>query len=140
MSRSHPAGDRHRFEPQPFGFFRSLDLYGCKEGVCDDVGLCYDFLEESVVVLGMTKQSPPFVFRSDHQKFPEKAGISAWVPLIESGVQLHTLSIKRFVSIDLYSCRYFEKDGILELAKRYFDYSESESDFILRGVKYNDIV
>ena len=123
----------------PFGYLATLDLYGCKEGVCDDLSLCYRFLEDITVKLGMTKQSPPFIFKSDADLYPDKAGISGWIPLIESGIQIHTLAPKNFISIDVYSCKLFEVEDLLDFAKSYFFYKEAETNFINRGLNYNDI-
>ncbi len=123
----------------PFGYLLTLDLYGCKEGACDDLSLCYKFLEDLVQQLNMSKQSPPFIFKSDEIKYPDKAGLSGWVPLIESGIQIHTLTPKNFISIDIYSCKKFITDHIKEYAQNYFDCKEVEMNFIERGVKYNEI-
>ncbi len=123
----------------PFGYLLTLDLYGCQEGACDDLDLCYRFLVDLVEKLGMHKQSPPFIFRSDEQKYPDKAGLSGWVPLIESGIQIHTLIPKNFISVDVYSCREFSTDEIAEFAKGYFACEEVEMNFVLRGLKYNQI-
>jgi hypothetical protein len=60
----------------PFGYLATLDLYGCKEGVCNDLSLCYRFLEDITAKLGMTKQSPPFVFMSDANLYPDKGPAS----------------------------------------------------------------
>jgi S-adenosylmethionine/arginine decarboxylase-like enzyme len=134
------VSDRHRFEPEPFGYLLTLDCYGCRVGACDDLDLCYRFLEALVATLGMKTQSPPFLFRSDAKKYPDKAGLSGWVPLIESGIQIHTLVPKNFISIDIYSCTRFSNDTLADLARDFFACSEIEQNFILRGVKYNDIV
>lgn len=123
---------------EPFGYLLTLDLYSCKEGVCDNVGLCYDFLEEIVEELRMKKQSPPFIFKSDNVTYPDKAGISGWVPLIESGIQIHTLSVKDFISIDVYSCRKFEIDSVTSFAQAYFSAEKVEKNFLVRGVEYNN--
>ena len=122
---------------EPFGYLFTLDLYDCQPGVCDDLSLCYNFLDELVMVLGMKKQSPPFIFKSDDKKYPDKAGLSGWVPLIESGVQIHTLTPKNFISIDVYSCGKFETSKVKGLVQRYFAPDEVEEHFIERGVKYN---
>ena len=61
-----------------FGYELLLDLYDCKAGVCDDLTLCYNFLDEVVGFLGMEKQAPPSIFRSDATRFPDKAGLSGW--------------------------------------------------------------
>ncbi len=124
---------------EPFGYLMTLDLYGCKEGVCDDLGLCYNFLEHIVEKLKMKKQSPPYIFRSDATLYPDKTGLSGWVPLIESGIQIHTLVPKNFISIDIYSCGKFFTDDIKDFVQKYFDCKEVETNFIERGVRYNHI-
>src|SRR5271167_3190405 len=91
-----------------FGYELLLDLYECKAGVCDDLTLCYNFLDEIVGFLGMEKQAPPSIFRSDATRFPDKAGLSGWVPLIESSIVIHTLTPKDFITVDIYCCRTFD--------------------------------
>lgn len=125
---------------EPFGYLMTVDLYGCRKGVCDDLNLCYQFLEDIVEKLKMKKQSPPFIFRSDEKMYPDKAGLSGWVPLIESGVQIHTLTPKNFISIDIYSCGKFSTEDIKEYTKHYFSAKEAELHFVERGVKYNNVV
>ena len=39
-----------------FGIELLLDLYDCKEDVCDDLTHCYNFLDEVVGFLGMEKK------------------------------------------------------------------------------------
>lgn len=124
---------------EPFGHLLTLDLYGCKEGVCDDLSLCYRFLEDIVVELKMKKQSPPYIFRSDAVLYPDKAGLSGWIPLIESGIQIHTLVPKNFISIDVYSCGKFAAENIEKFVQNYFECKEVEINYIERGVKYNNI-
>lgn len=123
---------------EPFGHLVTIDLYNCKSGACDDISLCYSFLEEIVHKLNMTKQSPPFIFKSDGKTYPDKAGLSGWVPLIESGIQIHTLSCKNFISIDVYSCRSFSVEDISNYIKNYFGAEELETNYIKRGIKYNN--
>lgn len=121
---------------KPFGYLLTLDLYACKEGVCDDLKFCYDFLIDITKELGVRSQSPPFIFHSDGDAYPDKAGLSGWIPLIESGIQIHTLTIKSFISIDVYSCREFSTEGISEYVKKYFGAKKVEMNMIERGVEY----
>jgi S-adenosylmethionine decarboxylase len=123
--------------PPPFGFQLLLDLYECQPGVCDDLGRCYDFLERIVKVLQVEPQSPPFIFRTDGRRFPDKAGLSGWVPLVESGVQMHTLSEKDFISIDIYSCRAFEVEPLKAFVRRTFAPKRMDEQFLERGLDYN---
>jgi S-adenosylmethionine decarboxylase len=124
-------------KPSPFGYLLTLDLYNCKEGVCDDIDLCYRFLNDIVLELKMEKQAPPFVFKSDAVKYPDKAGLSGWVPLIESGVQIHTLAAKNFITVDVYSCRHFKTDTMQEFVHNWFSPKEFDMNFIERGLKFN---
>jgi S-adenosylmethionine decarboxylase len=121
----------------PFGYQLLLDLYDCKPGACDDLTLCYNFLEEIVGVLKVEPQSPPFIFRTDGKRFPDKAGLSGWIPLVESGIQLHTLTPKEFISIDVYSCRQFEIEPVKAFVKSYFAPKHMDAQFVERGVDYN---
>ncbi len=121
----------------PFGYQLLLDLYDCKPGASDDLGLCYEFLEQIIHVLKVEPQSPPFIFRTDGKRYPDKAGLSGWIPLVESGIQLHTLSPKEFISIDIYSCRKFELDPVKAFVRRYFPPKWMNEQFLERGLDYN---
>jgi len=119
-----------------FGYHLMIDMYDCRGEALSSISLTYEFLEKLAEVLKMTKQSPPFLFRSDEKAFPGKAGLSGWLPLIESGIQIHTIEAVRFVSLDVYSCRIFDKATILDFASETFKPSEVEHEFIHRGKKY----
>ena len=121
---------------QVFGFQLLLDLYGCKKGVCDDLTLCYNFLDQIVGYLGMEKQSPPSIFRSDEVKFPDKAGLSGWVPLIESSIVIHTLTPKDFITIDIYCCRYFDVEKAKEFCAKFFNPQKMDTQYLERGMDY----
>jgi S-adenosylmethionine decarboxylase len=122
--------------PKVFGFELLLDLYGCKPGACDDLALCYRFLDEIVGYLGMEKQSPPSIFKSDDVRFPDKAGLSGWVPLIESSIVIHTLTPKDYISIDIYCCREFDLKKAEEFCASFFAPKKIEAQFIQRGRSY----
>ena len=46
-----------------FGYELLLDLYECKPGVCDDLTLCYNFLDEIVGFLRHGKTSASVHFQ-----------------------------------------------------------------------------
>ncbi len=123
-------------KPAVFGYELLLDLYECKPGVCDDLTLCYNFLDEIVGFLGMEKQAPPSIFRSDATRFPDKAGLSGWVPLIESSIVIHTLTPKDFITVDIYCCRTFDRKKAEEFCRRYFAPKKVDAQFVERGSNY----
>ena len=119
-----------------FGYELLVDLYDCKPGACDDLTLCYNFLDEIVGFLGMEKQAPPSIFRSDASRFPDKAGLSGWVPLIESSIVIHTLTPKDFITVDIYCCRAFDKKKAEEFCRKFFAPKSVETQFVERGLNY----
>jgi S-adenosylmethionine decarboxylase len=120
----------------PFGYEYLLDLYDCKVGACEDLDLCYKFLDEIVSYLGMEKQSPPYIFRSDGVRFPDKAGLSGWAPLIESSIVIHTLTPKNFISIDIYCCKEFDLKKARKFCQDFFSPQKIEEHFVERGTEY----
>lgn len=121
---------------QAFGFELLLDLYNCKKGACDDLALCYRFLDDCVAYLGMEKQAPPSIFFTDASRFPDKAGLSGWVPLVESSIVIHTLSVKDYISIDVYCCREFDIDKAKDFARKFFSPERMDAQYVLRGLDY----
>lgn len=127
-----PAG-----EELAFGRSLHIDLYGVRSKLCDDLGFCYTLLDDLTNRLGMHKQAPPFIFRSPDQQYPDKAGLSGWVPLIESGISIHTLTLTGFVSIDIYTCGCLDvADAIGYLTER-LAASHCEHHYLVRGKSYH---
>jgi len=123
-------------EIPPFGQSLHIDLYGVSRELCDDLSFCYDLLDDLTAYLDMHKQSPPYIFHSPDDQFPDKAGLSGWVPLIESGISIHTLTVKEFVTIDIYTCGYLDVEKTLGYLSDKLKASSHESHHLVRGLKY----
>ena len=121
---------------EAFGYELLLDLYECKEGACDDLALCYKFLDDIVGYLGMEKQAPPSIFYTDASRFPDKAGLSGWAPLVESSVVIHTLTPKNFISVDIYCCKKFDIEKAKSFVRKFFSPKRMDEQFLLRGIDY----
>jgi S-adenosylmethionine/arginine decarboxylase-like enzyme len=125
----------------PFGYSYYLDMYNCNPGVADDMELTYRFLERVVDRIGMTRMSQPIVIHGPthlgKELYPAKAGVSGWVPLIESGIQIHSIEPTHFITLDVYSCNRFDKNIIFEYAKECFGFENFEEHFFTRGTKYD---
>lgn len=130
------AGTGHCPEPA-FGQSLHVDLYGVSRELCDDLAFCYGLLDELPLRLQMHKQSPPFIFRSSAEEYPDKAGLSGWVPLIESGISIHTLTLKNFVTIDVYTCGCLDiSETIRYLAER-LQPTSYEQHYLVRESRYH---
>ncbi len=119
-----------------FGHELLLDCYGCQPGVCGNLDHCYSYLSKLVDFVGMKKQEPPTIFRTDRKLYPDKAGLSGWVPLVESSIVIHTLSRHNFISIDVYSCGKFNQKKVIEFTKKYFKPKKIGHQFLERGKHY----
>jgi len=128
-------------ENKPFGYSYFLDMYNTKVGSADDLELIYRFLEKLVDEIKMTRMTPPVVVHgptdNGREIYPDKYGVSGWVGLIESGIQIHAIEPKRFISLDVYSCSQFDPKTVFDFARKYFDFDQYEEHFIPRGMKYH---
>jgi S-adenosylmethionine decarboxylase len=84
----------------------------------------------------MEKQSPPSIFRSDATRFPDKAGLSGWAPLIESSIVIHTLTPKNYISVDVYCCKAFNSDVARDMCRKFFAPTKIDDQYIERGMDY----
>lgn len=124
-------------EATAFGRSLHVDCYGVSVALCDDLGFNYALLDDLTAHLGMHKQSPPFLFRSPENEFPDKAGLSGWVPLIESGISLHTLTVCGFVSIDVYTCGCLNEAEVTRFLTDRLKPSSVETQYLVRGSRYH---
>lgn len=120
-------------EQTSWGFQLVLDCFGCDEDVCCDLERGYEFLDKICIHLKMTKQTQPYIFKTCETTFPGKPGYSGWVPIIESGIQIHTSSNNRFISIDVYSCKPFAETDVIDFVRQWFAPKQIETCFLHRG-------
>lgn len=121
-----------------FGYLLTMDLYDVDPGICQDLNLGYDFLDKLPDHIGMHKQSLPHIYITPSE-WAGKGGLSGWVGVVESGIQLHTLTEKGFVSIDLYTCSHIDQTqvpGILEFVAKYYPHKDVETNLVKRGLRY----
>lgn len=121
----------------PFGRSLHVDLYGVSSEICNDLSFCYQLLDDLTCFLQMHKQAPPFIFRSPEDQFPEKAGLSGWVPLIESGISIHTLTLRQFVSLDIYTCGELDIEKAIAFLYERLQAQSHEQHYLIRGVMYH---
>lgn len=122
-----------------FGYYLMLDIYECAPQTVGDLKKCYNYLDELAEILKVEKLSPPFIVYTDEEKYPDKAGLSGWVPFVEpetktfAGASIHTLTPTNFISIDVYSSKEFDREKIKEFTKKVFRPQKIEEQFVLRG-------
>ena len=114
----------------------TLDMYDCKKGILGDIAACYKYLDGIPEILNMKKIAPPCVVNTDAEKYPDKAGISAWIPLQGSlhcsGVSIHTLTPTNFISIDIFGYGKCDIERVKQYSIDFFKPKKIESEKFFR--------
>lgn len=112
-----------------------VDGYGADPRRLQDPDLVYRFLDEYPAAIGMTKIIPPQVYTYYGQK-PEDWGVSGFVIIAESHISIHTFPQRRYVNIDIFSCKEFDPTSSLETVKQTFALPEVKVWALERGLEY----
>lgn len=117
------------------GMHLILDGYSQDPEIISDVDRVRKFLDEFPQYMGMTKVTPPYVFRYQGST-AEESGISGIVIIAESHISVHTFPAKRYVSVDIFSCKPFDVDEAVRGLVEYFQLVEFRRQVFDRGVEY----
>lgn len=127
---------------KPFGYSYLLDCYGAKD--LDNMEKMYRFLEKLVDKLDMTLAGAisvihgPVAFEAGMPKelYEDKAGLTAFCPLITSAIVCHTIVPREFLTIDVYSCKEYDPATVRDFTQETFNFDHYEEVFLERGLKY----
>lgn len=121
---------------KPFGLHLMLEAYNCPPEVLNDANIAYKVLDEVPTVIGMKKLIKPYVVFAESNGKRDPGGWSGFVIVQESHVSLHTFIKRRFVTIDVYSCKDFDAQKAIDYFKKLFKTNDIEFHLELRGLKY----
>lgn len=108
-----------------------IDGYGNNSKLMQDEEFIYKLLDSYPSQIGMTKISAPVVFRYVGSK-PEDWGISGFVFIAESHISIHTFAERRYVNIDVFSCRDFNAEQAIKDFRDKFQLTRLTSRLINR--------
>ncbi len=119
-----------------FGLHLTLDGYFADPRKLNDLRLISQSLIELPDRMGMKRLIPPYVVEAGANTKKDPGGFSGFVMIQESHISVHTFPKRRFVSIDLYSCRNFKTAPVISFFKRAFAIQKVETNIIIRGKEY----
>lgn len=93
---------------KPFGDSLYLD---CSSLYLEDTNHCERFLMKLVKSINVSIQAPPAVIVTS-KEFENKASLSAWASLVESGIavsEAYTLIMTNALFVYLFCCREFDR-------------------------------
>ena len=102
-----------------------------------DQKLIRSFLIDYPDSLGMTRITEPNVLEYNGP-VAEDAGVSGFVIIAESHISIHTFPHRRYVNIDIFSCKSFDDELALADAKRLFGITQAKSWLLDRGLEWLD--
>jgi S-adenosylmethionine decarboxylase len=114
-----------------------IDGYGDNPKVMQDEQFLYQLLDSYPAQIGMTKISSPLVFRYIGSR-PEDWGISGFVFIAESHISIHTFVERRYINIDVFSCKDFNAEQVIKDLKEKFQLTTLSSRLINRDWKMAD--
>ena len=111
-----------------YGKHLMLTAEGCNENILN-VDKFKAFINEMVPKIDMVAYGDMVVAR-----FGEgiEVGISAVQLIVTSAITIHTNDMARVMYLDVFSCKWFDEDIIVEMIKKYFAPTEIEKNIILR--------
>lgn len=83
----------------------------------------------------MAKISEPTVLTHEAAQ-PEDSGLTGFVIIAESHISVHTFPMRNYVNIDIFSCRAFDSERVLQDIKKFFELHQVNSWVIDRGLEH----
>jgi S-adenosylmethionine decarboxylase len=108
-----------------------IDGFGKNTHILQDENFIHDLLNNYPAKIGMTKISDPIVFRYSGAK-PEDWGVSGLVFIAESHISLHTFVERKFINIDVFSCKDFDAERIMADMRDRFELVKMRSCVVRR--------
>ena len=120
-----------------FGEHLTIDGYLGDPQKLNDKKLVLHSLKELPLLIGMRPLSKPKIYRAKENGKKDPGGWSGFVIIAESHISVHTFPRRRFVSIDIYTCRNgLPRKFIIKYFRQLFSLKRIEKHFIKRGTKY----
>jgi S-adenosylmethionine decarboxylase len=91
-----------------------------------------EILNELPEKVGMKKISTPLVINYESEKISE-SGITGFVIIAKSHISIHTYPTKKFANIDVFSCKEFEFEKIINYFKNKLETNELNYKLVKRG-------
>jgi len=115
-----------------------IDGFGANRKMLESEDMIRDLLDRYPSQIGMTKVAPPQVYKYIGSK-PEDWGISGFVLIAESHISIHTFPERRYVNIDIFSCKDFDWEYAIQELKVIFELDEIQNCLLNRGLEYSNV-
>lgn len=118
-----------------FGPHLMMDIWGCSKDVLSNLDVVFNYLNDTPDKIGMTKITQPHVFPY-MGLVPEDKGITGTVIIAESHLSVHTFAEKGYAFFDIFSCKPFDVEIVVEEILRVFQPQHHEKWLSIRGRQF----
>ena len=110
-----------------------IDGHDVNPEILQNQSLISKFLEELPNKIGMAKLMDPQVNRYEGTN-SQDWGISGFVIIAESHISVHTFPERKYINIDVFSCKNFDVEKTISQVKSYFKLENVKFWTINRGI------
>ena len=114
-----------------------IDGYKADFKKLSDKTVVYDFLNKLPEEIKMTKLIEPQVYLYKGDK-KEDCGVSGFVLIAESHISVHTFPDRKYINIDIFSCKKFDSYKSEKQAKDFFNIVQIKTVTLERGIDFED--
>lgn len=114
---------------QYFGYHLMLDCSGCNQGIASRDTI-YAFIKELVERIDMTAHGEPII----EYLLPgdPKQGFSLMQLITTSNICGHFMELDGTSYFDVFSCKEFRNEDVIDVVKKYFDPKKMRVNFVTR--------
>ena len=122
-----------------FGYHLILDIFDCNIDSIRDEAVIREFLNVLLHKIKMKKMADPsFIYLSDENDYYVKkdiVGFTVFQGIETSSITIHFCEGSRTAYFDLFSCKCFDQDIVIDLFNEYFGGEIANQMFISRNAK-----
>jgi S-adenosylmethionine/arginine decarboxylase-like enzyme len=89
------------------------------------------FIKELVESIDMVAVGDPWIEKTAIG-IPEKEGFSLYQLIVTSNISAHFVDIPKQIYLDVFSCKEFDKNIVIELVNKFFSPKHINQNFIIR--------
>ncbi len=118
-----------------FGPHIMCDIVGIKKEILSDLNFHLNFLKEVPKIINMTPICEPLCFHYNGL-VPEDSGITGFQIIAESHISIHSFEKKNYCFVDIFSCKPFDYEKILNYFQEIFQPKELRHYLQKRGLDF----
>jgi len=116
-----------------WGYHLMLDCDQCNDSIISK-DIIKSFVSRLVVAIDMIAVGEPWIERTAIG-LPDKEGFSMYQLIVTSNISAHFIDESRQMYLDVFSCKPFEKQTVIDMVNEVFSPTNINANMVLRNAK-----